>query len=183
MIWHRIALTFVCAIVCATAFKLESDKTPQLYCGSNKSASGTSIDGDMITYFATINNVTGPFAVHLYMKRVDCSPSCDPSVFSIFAADGKVRRSAVFHCFPSLIHLRAGHAQRTPVRAQRGAGNHHGCDARGRRDTVRLDVASRGDMRLRPALQLLHSMQVGSDAARVHRSCCSDVAHRKIAAM
>jgi hypothetical protein len=28
--------------------------------------------------------------VHLYMKRIDCSPSCEPDVFSIFAADGKV---------------------------------------------------------------------------------------------
>ncbi len=94
---YRILLTFVCAIVCATVFsqaaaQLETDKIPQLYCGSNKSASGSSLDGDQITYFATINNITGPFAVHLYMKRIDCSPSCEPDVFSIFAADGKVRR-------------------------------------------------------------------------------------------
>jgi hypothetical protein len=44
-------------------------------------------------------------------------------------------------------------------------------------------VASRGDMRLRPALQLLHSVQVEIYAARVHRSCCSNVAHCKIVAM
>jgi hypothetical protein len=93
---NRILLTVVCAIVCATVFsqaaaQLQTDKNPQLYCGSNKSASGSSIEGDQITYFATINNITGPFAVHLYMKRIDCSPSCEPDVFSIFAADGKVR--------------------------------------------------------------------------------------------
>ena len=92
----RLILTCLCVAVCASAFtqvaakKLDTDKIPQLYCGSNKSASGTSLDGDEITYFATINNITGPFSVHLYMKRIDCSPSCDPSVLSIFAADGKV---------------------------------------------------------------------------------------------
>ena len=92
----RLILTCLCLAVCAStltlaaATKLDADKIPQLYCGSNKSASGTSLDGDEITYFATINNITGPFSVHLYMKRVDCSPSCDPSVLSIFAADGKV---------------------------------------------------------------------------------------------
>jgi hypothetical protein len=94
----RVTLTIVCAIICATAFmqvsaQLGAGKLPQLSCGSSKAASGSSIDGDDISYFATINNITGPFSVHLYMKRIDCSPSCDPSVFSIFAADGKVRRS------------------------------------------------------------------------------------------
>jgi hypothetical protein len=86
-------------LISATAFvqvhaHVEDNKTPQLFCGSSKSSSGTYLDGDEITYFATINNISGPFAVHLYMKRVDCSPSCDPSVFSIFAADGKVMHPA-----------------------------------------------------------------------------------------
>ena len=94
---YRIVLTLVFAVLCAAAFnqaaaQLETGKLPQLFCGSNKSVSGSSIDADDITYFATINNITGPFAVHLYMKRIDCSPSCEPDVFSIFAADGKVRR-------------------------------------------------------------------------------------------
>lgn len=97
---YRIVLTFVFAVLCAAAFnqaaaQLATDRLPQLSCGSSKSVSGSSIDGDDITYFATINNITGPFAVHLYMKRIDCSPSCEPDVFSIFAADGKVSRCAL----------------------------------------------------------------------------------------
>ena len=111
-------VAFVATVVCAAVFShaaahLEDSKTPQLFCGSSKSASGTSLDGDEITYFATINNISGPFAVHLYMKRVDCSPSCDPSVFSIFAADGKVNRKACrycYHCVPCL-RLQGSHQE------------------------------------------------------------------------
>ncbi len=96
-------VTIVATVFCAAVFShaaahLEDSKVPQLFCGSSKSASGTNLDGDDITYFATINNISGPFAVHLYMKRVDCSPSCDPSVFSIFAADGKVNSNACLYC-------------------------------------------------------------------------------------
>jgi hypothetical protein len=111
-------VTIVASVVCAAvishaAAHLEVSKVPQLFCGSSKSASGTNLDGDDITYFATINNISGPFAVHLYMKRVDCSPSCDPSVFSIFAADGKVNRRAC-RCFDhnvSCLRLQGSHQE------------------------------------------------------------------------
>jgi hypothetical protein len=135
MFARRLILTIACAVICAAAFnqasaQLDAGKLPQLICGSSKAASGASIDGDDITYFATINNITGPFSVHLYMKRIDCSPSCDPSVFSIFAADGKVRQSTrVALPFDPLMHVCAGLAQGAPVPAQRRPINHDGCHA------------------------------------------------------
>lgn len=126
--------------VCTTTFarvstRVEDGRTPQLFCGSSKSSSGTSLDGDEITYFATINNISGPFSVHLFMKRVDCSPSCDPSVLSIFAADGKVNYPMLAYCTCTSYHP-AGISPRPSVSTQRRPGNYYGCNSQGWRDAV-----------------------------------------------
>ena len=59
---------------------------------------GTEVDGDSITYYATLQNTTGTFSVTADIHRVDCDPSCDPQLISAWVGDGPVSAGAAARC-------------------------------------------------------------------------------------